>query len=193
MEYVVITAVHPTWLTLQLPTDAARLLNYDPGGTAAERRPGRGIAYLARGPGIVRVVSAFEAREVLPVEILRERYLATAHLTPKMLHNLPLAVIEHLGMQIVPRGPKEARSTDDSIVWFVPAPEYYEFHGKLRLDKPWTGPLTNSLAHVYIARSLLPLPMDLTSLTELEDRIEREEWYPRLETVQRIARTRAGL
>ncbi len=190
MEYVAIKAVHPTWLTLQLPGEVAELLRFSPEELGAGRAPGRGLAYLSRGSGVVRVVSAYAARELLPVEIARERYLATAHLTPKLLHNLPLAVIQHLAIQLLPRGPNEARSTDDGLIWFVPAPEYYEFRGRERLGRPWNGPSTGGFAHAYLSKSLLPPPFDLTTLSELEDRIEREEWYPRLEAIQRTARRR---
>jgi len=190
MEYVALKTVHPTWLTLQLPNEVAELLLYDPDSTREVRAPGRGLAYLSRGPGIVRVVSAFEAREVLPIEIVRNRYLATAHPTPKLLHNLPQAVIQHLGVQVVLRGSKEARSTDDGLLWFVPAPEYYEFRARERLGKPWTGPSTGGLAHVYLAKSLLPLPGEFPLLANLEARIESEEWHPRLEALTRSSRGR---
>src|SRR5208283_1824507 len=85
MEYVGLKTVHPTWLTLQLPSEVAELLRFDPNSRQDSRVPGRGLAYLARGPGIARVVSAYAARELLPVEIVRERYLATAHPTEKLL------------------------------------------------------------------------------------------------------------
>ncbi|HEV2520526.1 MAG TPA: hypothetical protein VGX00_07950 [Thermoplasmata archaeon] len=192
MEYIALKTVHPTWLTLQLPNEVAELLGYDPDETFARRSPGHGLSYLSRGPGVVRVVSAFRAREVLPIEIVRNRYLATARPTPKLLHNLPLAVIQHLAIQVLPRGPKQARSTDDGLLWFLPAPEYYEYRGRERLEKPWTGPSTGEMAHVYLARSLLPLPFDLAMLSEHEARIEREEWFPRMEAVQRLPKARGA-
>ncbi|MCI4358689.1 MAG: hypothetical protein L3J95_06150 [Thermoplasmata archaeon] len=190
MEYIALKTVHPTWLTLQLPTEVAELLGYDPSESLTTRSPGHGLAYLSRGLGVVRVLSAFRARDVLPIEIVRTRYLATARPTPKLLHNLPLAVILHLGLQVIPRGPKQARSTDDGLLWFVPAPEYYEYRGQERLGKGWTGPSTGEMAHVYLARSLLPLPFDLPMLEELETRIEREEWSPRLQAVHALPRGR---
>ncbi|MCI4348697.1 MAG: hypothetical protein L3J93_00530 [Thermoplasmata archaeon] len=190
MEYVALKSVRPTWLTLQLPSEVAQLLLYESEEGAKGGTPGRGLAYLARGPGIVRVVSAFAAREVLPIEIVRNRYLATAHTTGKLLHNLPQAVIQHLGVHLVVRGPNEARSTDDSLLWFVPAPEYYEFRAKERLGKPWTGPSTEGFAHVYLAKGVLPLPGEFPTLASLEARIEGEEWRPRLEAISRIPRGR---
>jgi hypothetical protein len=192
MEYIALKTVHPTWLTLQLPIEVADLIGYDPDETLSRRSPGHGLAYLSRGPGVVRVVSAFGARDVLPIEIVRSRYLATARPTPKLLHNLPLAVIQHLGVQVIARGAKQARSTDDGLLWFVPAPEYYEYRGRERQEKTWMGPSTGEMAHVYLARSLLPFPFDLSILEELESRIELDEWSPRLAAVQRIPRARGG-
>ncbi len=190
MEYIALKSVHPTWLTLQLPNEVADLLGYEASETAGRSSAGHGLAYLSRGPGVVRVVSAYGAREILPIEIVRNRYLATARPTAKLLHNLPLAVIQHLGVQVIPRGPKLARSTDDGLLWFVPAPEYYEYRGRERLEKPWNGPSSGRMAHVYLARSILPLPFDLRMLGELEHRVEREEWSPRLEAVERPPRVR---
>jgi hypothetical protein len=191
MEYVALKTVHPTWLTLQLPTEVAELLQYDQ-DSAGPRTQGRGIAYLARGPGIARVVSTYRAREVLPIEIVRDRYLATARTTDKLLHNLPQAVIQHLGVQVVLRGPKEARSTDDALLWFVPAPEYYEFRAYERSGKPWNGPGTGGLARVYLAKGVLPLPGEIEELAHREQRIEHEEWRPRVEALARTARTRGA-
>ena len=78
MEYIALKTVHPTWLTLQLPNEVADLLGYDASKTASRHSAGHGLAYLSRGPGVVRVVSAYAAREVLPIEVVRNRYLATA-------------------------------------------------------------------------------------------------------------------
>jgi hypothetical protein len=190
MEYVGIKTVHPTWLTLQLPNEVAELLRYDPDEASDPRVPGRGLAYLSRGPGIVRVVSAYAARELLPIEIVRDRYLATAHPTSKLLHNLPQGVIQHLGVRILQRGPKGARATDDALLWFLPAPEYYEFRSRERLGKEWTGPSTGGFAHVYLAKSVLPLPGEFPHLADLETRIEAEEWSPRLDALARTTRSR---
>jgi hypothetical protein len=185
MEYVGLKTVHPTWLTLQLPNEVAELLLYDPEEALDPRVPGRGLAYLARGPGIVRVVPAYAARELLPIEIVRDRYLATAHPTTKLLQNLPQAVIQHLGVRIVSRGPRGARATDDELLWFLPAPEYYEFRARERASKPWAGPSTGGFAHVYLAKSVLPLPGEFPRLSELEAKIEAEEWSPRIDALGR--------
>ncbi|HEV2231314.1 MAG TPA: hypothetical protein VGV64_07740 [Thermoplasmata archaeon] len=192
MEYVALQTVHPTWLTLQLPTEVAELIQYQDHLGGSSRTPGRGLAYLARGPGIVRIVSAYAAREVLPIEIVQNRYLATAHTTNRLLHNLPQAVIQHLGVEIVARGEKRTRSTDDELLYFLPAPEYYEFRAVERLERRWEGPESGGLAHVYLAKGVLPLPGEFPALAELEGRIETEEWYPRIEAIARTSRGRAA-
>lgn len=187
MEYVILRAAHPTWLTLQLPGEVAQLIQYDPEEVRDLRTPGRGIAFLARGPGIVRVVASMRASDVLAIETVRNRFIATARLTDKLVFNLPVPVVRHLGLQTQPRGPNDARATDDSILWFLPAPEYYEFRGRERSDKGWTGPSPGGFAHVYLSKSLVPFPAELG---ELEARIEGEEWRPRIEALQRTARVR---
>jgi hypothetical protein len=189
MGHVALTTVHPTWLTLQLPKEVADLLRYEE-EPVRPRGPGRAVAYLARGPGIVRVVPAFQAREVLPIEIVRDRWLANAHTTDKLLHNLPQAVIQHLGVQVIARGPKPSKATDDTLLWFVPDTEYYEFRAYERMGRRWTGPGTGGIARVYLTKAALPIPADLRELEERERRIEHEEWAPRVEALARLPRGR---
>jgi hypothetical protein len=177
MEYVVLRAAHPSWLTLQLPAEVGTLIQYDRQEVRDLRTPGRGIAFLARGPGVVRVVASYRAQEILAVETVRNRYIAPAGLSEKGLFSLPGSVAAHLALQVQPRNGSNARFTDDSVIWFLPAPEYYG----------WTGPSTGGFAHVYLCRSLLPFAPDLA---ELENRIEAEEWRPRVEALQRAGRSR---
>jgi hypothetical protein len=187
MEYVILRAAHPSWLSLQLPAEVRELIQYDAKEVRDLRTPGRGIAFLARGPGIVRVVASYRAHEILAVETVRNRYISPAHLTEKGLFNVPTAVARHLGLQVQTREDGRARYTADSVIWFLPAPEYYEFRARERTEKGWTGPATGGFAHVYLGRSLMPVSPDLAVL---EDRIESEEWRPRAEALQRVTRSR---
>jgi hypothetical protein len=188
MEYVILRAAHPTWLNLQLPGDVAALIQYHPSELRELRNPSRSVAFLARGPGVVRVVASFRAREVLAVETVRNRYIAPAHLTEKLVFSLPGPVVRHLGLRVEPRGGSGARATDDAIIWFLPAPEYYEYRAQERSEKGWSGPSHGGFAHVYLAKSILPLTRELS---DLETRIEHEEWKPRLEAIERASRARA--
>ncbi|MCI4368078.1 MAG: hypothetical protein L3K09_00730 [Thermoplasmata archaeon] len=190
MEYVVLKAAHPTWLTTQLPHEVAELIRYRAEDDRGRPGPGRGIAFLTRGPGVVRVVASFQAREILAVETVRNRYIAPAGLSEKLVFNLPGAVQRHLGIQVQQRPPTGLKSTDDSILWFLPAPEYYEYRGMERTAGGWKGPSPGGLAHVYLTKSILPLPHPLSELTELENRIESEEWRPRMEALERPIRSR---
>jgi hypothetical protein len=190
MEYVVVRALHPTYLSLQLPTEVAELLRHKPRGVRDVGLPGRGITFLARGPGVVRVVDSFSAREILAVETLKNRYLSQARVSRRLLFSLPATVVRHLGLQTQPRGLFGARATDDGILWFLPAPEYYEFRARERSPKGWTGPSPGGFAHVYIARSLIPMPSRLDDLTAFETRVESEEWRPRIEALEGRPRAR---
>ena len=188
MEYVVVRAMHPTWLTLQLPTEVASLLRYDPGAPGSGEAS-RSISFLARGPGIARVIATHPGREALAVETVRSRLLATARPGDRLLFTLPTPLAQHLGLQVYARGPR-VRGTDDSLLWFVPAPEYYEFRSVTAAGHPWTGPSGSSMAHVYVAKSLIPLPRDLAGLAATENRIEETEWRPGVAALQRIGRPR---
>jgi hypothetical protein len=189
MEYVLLKAVHPTWLTTQLPLEVAELLRY-PATEGAERGAARSISFLARGPGIARVIAPPAAREALAVETVRGRLLASARPGDRHLFSLPTAVVRHLGVQVYSRGPRAGRGTDDRIVWFVPAPEYYEFRAVADSGKPWTAPSSGPFAHVYLTKSLVPFPRELGMLAELEVRIEEEEWRPGVEALQKVGRGR---
>lgn len=188
MEYVIVRATHPSWLTMQLPTEVAELICFDPrsdaGATAA-----RSVSFLARGPGIARVVATYPAREALAVETVRDRLLATARPGERLLFTLPGTVADHLGLKVYARG-NRVKGTDDTVVWLVPAPEYYEFRSVVGSGKPWVGPSSGPFAHVYLTRSLVPFPRGLDALAELEFRVEEEEWRPAVAALQRLGRGR---
>jgi hypothetical protein len=188
-EYVVLKALHPTYLNLQMPTEVGEVIQYDPAELRGLHAPAQGISFLTRGAGVVRVVPSFRAGAILPLETVRNRYLATARLSEKLVFNLPEAVILHLGLKVQTRTPRELRFTDDGLVWFLPAPEYYEYRARQRTGKGWRGPATGELAHVYLARSLIPWTAELE---EIERRIDVEEWRPQLEAPGRGGRPRRG-
>lgn len=189
MEYVIVRATHPTWLTMQLPTEVATLIQFEPPTPGGPADAGRSISFLARGTGLVRVIATHPAREALAIETVRSRLLATARPGDRLLFTLPAPVAEHLGLKVYSRGPR-VKGTDDSLVWFVPAPEYYEYRTVTAAGKSWTGPSGGPFAHVYLARSLLPLPKEFAQLAEQEFRIEQEEWRPGVEALHRIGRSR---
>ena len=188
MEYVVVRAVHPTYLSVQLPAEVAELIQFRPEEVRDLRSPARGISFLARGPGIARVLPSLAAGELLGVETIRNRYIAPARVSSKFLFSLPAPVVEHLGLRTQVREPTGVKSTDDGLLWFVPAPEYYEFRARSRTARGWTGPSTGGFAHVYLTRSVLPFGPAFEALAGLEDRVEAEEWRPRIEALQHAGR-----
>ncbi len=188
MEYVIVRAMHPTWLTMQLPTEVADLIGFRP-SEGPDREVSRTIAFLARGPGIARVVASFPAREALAIETVRSRLIASARPGDRHLFTLPTPVAQHLGLHAYSRGPR-VRGTDDSLIWFLPAPEYYEYRSIVEAGKPWSGPTDSPFAHVYLAKSLFPFPKEFLQLAETEFRIEEEEWRPGVEALQRMGRSR---
>jgi hypothetical protein len=189
MEYVVLWASHPSWLTLQLPRDVGELIGYRPeGGTHHDAS--RTVSFLSRGPGIARVVASYSAREALAVETVRGRLLASARPGDRHIFTLPFALLAHLGVRVSPRGPRAGRGTDDGIVWFAPAPEYYEYRSIRGSGRAYNQPSSGPLAHVYLAHSMYPLPKAVEQLEELDSRIETEEWRPAVRMLQKMARPR---
>ena len=189
MEYVILRASHPTWLTMQLPSEVADLLRFHP-EEGSQRDSSRSISFLGRGPGVARVIATYPAREALAVETVRGRLLASARPGDRHLFSLPTGVVQHLGLQVYSRGPRAGRGTDDGVLWFVPAPEYYEYRSVVEAGRAWTAPSMGPFAHVYLAKSLFPFPRELSQLAELEFRIEEEEWRPGIEALQRVGRSR---
>jgi len=188
MEYVIVRAMHPTWLTMQLPAEVAELIGFHP-EDGPHREASRTVSFLARGPGVARVIASHPAREALAVETVRSRLIASARPGDRHLFTLPSPVAQHLGLQVYSRGPR-LRGTDDALIWFVPAPEYYEYRSAVEAGKRWTGPSGAPFAHVYVAKSLFPFPKEFQQLAETEHRIEEEEWRPAVEALQRVGRGR---
>jgi hypothetical protein len=190
MEYVILRAVHPTWLVLQLPKEVADLIQYRDEDVRGLYPPGRGVAFLARGPGVVRVLPSLLGRDVLGVETARNRLLGVARVSDRHLLNLPGVVAHHLGLKVVSAGGSPARTTDDSLIWFLPAAEYYDYRAQERTPKGWAGPSTGGFAHVYLAKSILESPRELG---EMEGRIEAAEWNPKLTAVARPSKARGNV
>lgn len=181
MEYVVLRSSHPTWLTMQLPSDAVELLKFK-SPSARSNTDGTGsITFLSRGAGIARVVSTHLSREALAVESVRERLLASARPGSRHLFSLPAALLSHLGVQVQVRGPQAGKGTDDQILWFLPSEEYLGFRRAESQGTAWRGPSLGGSGHLYVMRSVLPPPRSLPLLAALEDQIERGDWATAVE------------
>jgi hypothetical protein len=189
MEFVIVWASHPSWLTLQLPKDVAELIGYRP-QEGSERDASRTISFLSRGPRIARVVATRPAREALAVETVRGRLIASARPGDRHIFTLPNALLEHLGLRVIQRGPRAGRGTDDGLVWLTPAPEYYEFRSLAGEGKAYSHPSSGAFARVYVTHALYPFPKELADLPERDSRIEEEEWRPAVRMLQRVGRGR---
>jgi len=189
MEFVIVWASHPTWLTLQLPKDVAELIGYRP-EEGAERDSSRTISFLARGPQVARVVSTHRAREALAVETVRGRLIASARPGDRRIFTLPNALTEYLGLRVLQRGPRAGRGTGDGLVWFAPAPDFYEFRAVADEGKPYFGPSSGPFAPVYVTNALYPFPSGIADLAERETQIETTEWRPAVRMLQRVGRGR---
>jgi hypothetical protein len=192
MEYVIVRATHPTWLTMQLPAEVADLIGFRP-QSGYDREASRTIAFLARGAGVARVLASDPAREALAIETVRSRLIASARPGDRHLFTMPTPVVQHLGIKSYAKGGLRARGTDDTLIWFLPAPEYYEYRSVVEAGRPWTGPMGSTFAHVYLAKSLFPFPREFAQLAETEYRIEEEEWRPGVEALHRMGRVRRAV
>lgn len=189
MEYVILRSVRPTRFTMQLPTEAASLLRYrDPSAKSPADGTGS-ITFLARGTGIARAFATHLSKEVLAVESVRERFLTNARPGEGHLFAFPARLITHLGIEEYPLSPGRARGTDDTVVWFLPAREYYEYRAGERSGS-WKGPSVGGSAHVYVAKGILPIARGLMGLDRMESEIENGDWAVTAEALRRTPSAR---
>jgi hypothetical protein len=191
VEYVVVWASHPSWLTLQLPKDVGELIGYRP-EEGSERDASRTISFLARGPHLARVVATRRAREALAIETVRGRLIASARPGDRRIFTLPNALIEYLGLRVLQRGPRAGRGTGDGLVWFAPAPEFYEYRALADEGREYRKPSSGPFAPVYVTNALYPFPSGLSDLAERENQIEQQEWRPAVRMLQRVGRAGRG-
>ncbi|MDE1821300.1 MAG: hypothetical protein KGJ23_14385 [Euryarchaeota archaeon] len=154
-EYVVLRAVHPSWCTGQLPGEVADLLGCRVQDLEGLQRPGRSIAFLDRGAGTLRVIGTHRSAELFAREMAQNRVVGVAQLTGKLVFNLPDDVERHLAISTYPRGEHGARGTDDTLLWFLPKGEYYEYREVTRGAEEFRGLRSGAAPHVYLAKSLI--------------------------------------
>lgn len=186
MEYVVLRAVHPSRLVTQLPREVADLLGF-PTRVPLGPTDSRSISFLGRGEGLIRVVASYPVREAIALESIRGTLLGSAQFGEKFIFSLPAAVLHHLSMEMKPPGSRGGRATQDSMIWFLPAPEYYLYRSATADGSPWeNSPGSEELPHIYLARSRLPLPPGWSDLYERDCEIESRVWAPSLHVLRRI-------
>ncbi len=188
MAYVLLRSVHPTRLTMQLPQEVAEMIGLDSG--APGKGTGHSISFLARGPGIARVLATASFREALAIEVVRDRFVASTRPGERFLFSVPASLLRHLEIEIGVRGPQLGRGTDDRILFLMPEDEYHDACASRSRGVAWAGPLGGSRAHIYVVKAVAPLPRGLAQLAELERRIEEEEWRPGVAALQKVGRAR---
>lgn len=137
-ELVVLKAVHPTWCNLQLPRDVAQVLGLTPGV------PSQTVHFFESEGRQTRVAVSRE-------ECVGSRSIASAQLTEKMVFNLPTALADHLGMQISKT--KRGRATDEMLVWFTSADQYYGYRRAERGGRRPTNLSPNKGPEIYVSRN----------------------------------------
>lgn len=188
MGFVLLRSVHPTRLTMQLPQEVAEMIGLD--ADLSDRGGGHSITFLARGPGIARVLATASFREALAIEVVRDRLVASARPGEKFLFSVPAALLRHLEMEVGVRGPQLGRGTDDRILFLMPEEEYHDACAARSRGVSWTGPRGGGRAHIYVVKAVAPVPRGLAQLPELERRIEEEEWRPGVAALQKVGRAR---
>jgi len=169
---------------MQLPLEVAEMIGL--ASDASRTSPGHSISFLARGPGLARLVATASFREALAIEAVRERFLASARPGERYLFSVPAALLRHLEMEMGVRGPQLGRGTDDRILFLIPEEEYHDACAAKSEGASWAGPRGGGRAHIYVAKAVVPLPRGIAQLSELERRIEEEEWRPGVAALQKV-------
>jgi hypothetical protein len=189
MEYSLLYVQQPSaGFSMQLGRDVSQFLRFHPEQSGGRHPSNRHLAFLSRVPGILRVLPEALSPWFVALEDERRRLVARALVSPSHLFCFPLKAVEQLGIGTHPHLESGIRSTEDTFVWFVPAPEYYEFKAALRRPKGWTGPSPGGFPHVYVARGVVPFRSELPELDRTERHVEEGELRPRLEALERVAR-----
>jgi len=121
---------------------------------------------------------------------VRGRLIASARPGDRRIFTLPNALTEYLGLRVLQRGPRAGRGTGDGLVWFAPAPDFYEFRSVTDEGGTYTKPSNAPFAPVYVTTALYPFPSGLADLPERERQIEEHEWRPAVRLLQRVGRGR---
>ena len=154
-------------MSLQLTADVARFIGYDADGLRSLRAPARSVAFLARGPGVCRVVSTFHSATLLAQETALDRYMASARVSGKQIFHLPRAVVRHLGLELRGSGTGKNPSTDDIVLWIVGSSEYYGSLPRWGSEGPPAGEIPRDI-QVYLTRSRVPLSLNLRQYEGLD-------------------------
>lgn len=188
MTYVLYRSIQPSRLTMQLPQEVGGMLGLDPRSSTGGSS--HSISFLDRGPGIARLLATGSFREALAIEVVRERFIASARPGASYLFSVPARLLAHLEMEIGVRGPQLGRGTDDRILFLLPEDEYHDWCAASLRGTKWSGPRGKGTAHVYVTKAVAPLPRALAQLPELERRIEEEEWRPGVAALQKVGHPR---
>ena len=124
--WVVLHATEVNGTTLQIPKEAAKLI----GLRADLRSPGNGVAFLDRGPRVLRVMAMADP-SVGATKESTDALIAVATPTNRLIFSLPKRVREHLRLGRRP-----------VVAWVVPEQEWVE---KVELGQ------------VFLTRSAFPL------------------------------------
>jgi hypothetical protein len=151
--WVVAKSVHPSWCTLQVPSDTADMLGIPLGEAPSIAKNLRVLYFFARGPGIVRVLSLQQGAKLLAKEVEKHRFLAQVTPSEKLIFTLPDEVETHLGIEVFSRGRPGVTGTDDALAWSVPGEEWYAYRLAERTGKNYSPPPEG--AHVYLIRNLI--------------------------------------
>ncbi|MDE1822629.1 MAG: hypothetical protein KGI98_17470 [Euryarchaeota archaeon] len=131
--WVVLHATEVNGTTLQIPKKAAKLI----GLRADLPSPGNGVAFLDRGPRVLRVMAMADPTVGVTKESTNA-LIAVATPTKQPLFNLPTRVRKHLALSRRP-----------VVAWLVPQREWDE-----RANR----------GHVYVTNSSFPLLKPVESL-----------------------------
>lgn len=151
--WVILKAGHPSWCYAQLPTEVAEMIGLKTEALVGASKPARMIAFLKRSSGVVRVISMAGSPELLSKEMARDRVLATALPSEKLVFNFPDALEQYLGLRTYASKAHPGQSrTKDSVAWVLRVDEYDRYRDATQEGGSFVMKPGEEM-HVYFAKS----------------------------------------
>ena len=143
----VFKTVNPSWGSLGLGTEVHDLLGVPQPKGGALTPEERMLAFLDRGPGMVRVINVYASARLYAESLTQHKIIAQALPGQTFTFNLPDKVEKHLGMETEWDPKSRNTRTMDTLAWIMPEEAYHAYRkatqdgGAYQVPKEGPAPL----------------------------------------------------
>jgi hypothetical protein len=152
-EWIALKVIHPAGPTLQLPGEVAELLGFTP-DVARMEKPARAVAFLDRGEGVLRAISAYRCGEMYSKELGQHSVVSTTFTSSEKFYIYLTDDVERYLKLSIYRAARDT-GTDESLAWMAPAKEVIAHRKAVRLGKEKAHIVDGSFK-VYLTKAIFP-------------------------------------